>query len=134
MIDKHQEADILRSLAETYQEMIETKEQNAGKLNNDAAREPVGARPVLKNGIHGKAYGAGAAPVTGNSDDRRAAAAAADKAARKAAAKLRAAGDKPAAIPSVGAVLDAAGELGTVAKRNREKRKKIEAAKKQGQG
>ena len=78
MIDKHQEANILRSLAETYQEMIEAKEQNAGKLGKDNLRKAQGAhRPVGGGGagFFGKAAGMGKDKAIKNhpsADDRRA--------------------------------------------------------------
>lgn len=78
MIEKHQEADILRSLAETYQEMIEAKEQNAGKLGKGNLRKAVGAhRPVGGGGagFFGKAAGMGKDKAIKNhpsADDKRA--------------------------------------------------------------
>ena len=79
MIDKHQEADLLRSLAAAYQEIVEGREQNAGKLGKDNLRVAQGAhRPVGGGGagFFGKAAGMGKDKAIKNNpsaDDRRAA-------------------------------------------------------------
>ena len=78
MIERHQEADILRSLAEAYQEIIERNEQNAGKLGADNLRKAVGRRAVGMGGagFHGQVYGMGKDKKAKNNpseDDKRAA-------------------------------------------------------------
>lgn len=78
MIDRHQEADILRSLAEAYQEIVEGKEQNAGKLGANNLRKAVGRRAVGMGGagFHGSVHGIGKDKKAMNNpaeDDKRAA-------------------------------------------------------------
>ena len=79
MIDKHQEADLLRSLAEAYKEIYEgKKEQNAGKLGGNLRQAQGAHRPVGGGGqgFFGKAAGMGKDKAVKNdpkADDKRAA-------------------------------------------------------------